>query len=159
MTDFRKQMMRYSGWCCVILFCLLPAIVSAQSRAEVEIKADKLNIDAEKKEAVFEGNVRFVYEGVQFSCTKLWIRYDAQGTPQTLTATGSVTIVKDTTRAEAERAELNVESGMVILSGNPRCTRDRNTLKGKTVRLNIRTGEVEVNQATGRFFFEQGKSE
>jgi lipopolysaccharide export system protein LptA len=125
----------------------------AQGKSEVEIKADKLQIDAESRQAVFTGHVRFSYDGVQFGCERLLIRYDEQGAPLFLTATGKVSIRQQGTLAEAARAEMTMKTGVVVLSGNPRVVRDRNTLSGKTVRLNVRTGEVEVAEAVGTFVF------
>jgi lipopolysaccharide export system protein LptA len=132
---------------------LVASPLMAAGKSEVEIKADKLQIDAENRQAVFTGHVRFSYEEVQFRCERLLIRYDEQGAPLFLTATGKVTIRQQGTLAEAARAEMTVKTGVVVLSGNPRVVRDRNTLSGKTVRLNVRTGEVEVAEAVGTFVF------
>ena len=153
MTVLRGRGLKLLLWMGVLFGALVATTLLAQEKTEVEIRADKLEIDAENRQAVFTGNVRFSYDGVQFECAQLLIRYDERGAPLFLTATGKVTIRQQGTLAEAARAEMTVKTGVVVLSGNPRVVRDRNTLSGKTVRLNVRTGEVEVAEAVGTFVF------
>ena len=143
----------------IIIFLLLTGVSSIwaaslaaqETAAKVEIKADRLRVESDRKVAFFEGNVRFSIDAAMFRCARLIVRYSDNGGIESATVEGGIAITISGASAEADRAELNMNKGMVTLLGNPRFSRDHNTLSGKRIQINIRTGEVDVTEATGAF--------
>ncbi|MBN2344644.1 MAG: hypothetical protein JXX29_13340 [Deltaproteobacteria bacterium] len=122
----------------------------------VEVKADSLQIESEQKTARFVGNVRAVIGELRFFCSKMTITYNDAGEIISLIASGGVTVMKDGAKAVANRAEMHTGSRRIVLSGNPTLTRDGNTLKGKSIEVNLQTGKIQVTEAVGTFVIPKG---
>lgn len=143
---------------CFALLFALSISISAVAQQKVEIKADSLKIESEQRTARFTGNVRATIDGMRFYCGKMTVIYDANGSVVSLKASGKVTVMKNGAKAVAERAVMNVASGKIVLTGNPRLTREGNTLTGKTIEVDIQSGKIEVTEAVGTFVFSKGVS-
>ncbi|MBN2715786.1 MAG: hypothetical protein JXX14_08020 [Deltaproteobacteria bacterium] len=147
------------SWAIGMVFILLindfPSAFAAEPATQVSISADRLQLQGNRKQAVFNGNVRFEVGNTRFSCDRMVVQYDQTGAIGSATASGHIVITRDDARAEADEATLNLKTGVVILRGQPRFTKDRNTLMGRVIQINIHTGEVNVTEASGTFIFPQ----
>ena len=137
------------------VFAGTPAAFGSDAATRVAVRADKLHIESSRKMATFEGHVRFSVEAISIECDRMTVQYDKSGALETAQIEGNVLILQDGAEARASRATLNMKTGIVMLYGNPQFTRLKNTLSGKRMRINIRTGEVDVFEATGTFVFKQ----
>ena len=129
--------------------------LARDAATQVAVSADTLHIESSKKMATFEGHVRFSVETVSIECGRMVVHYDGSGAILTAQIEGDVVINQEGATASAARAELSMKTGIVTLYGNPRFIRASNTLSGKRIRINIRTGEVDVFEAAGTFIFRQ----
>ena len=148
------------------IFLLLPLIAQAQTNialggisadpgAPVEVTADSLNVDQDSRSAVFSGNVVIGQGEMRISAAEVKVIYsDATGDIAQLLATGGVTFVTATEAAEAQSAEYNLTTGMLILSGEVLLTQGASALSADQMTVNLETGTAQM-QGRVRTVFQQ----
>ena len=129
--------------------------ISADPNAPVEITADSLTVDQDSKSAVFSGNVVIGQGEMRISAAEVKVIYsDATGDIAQLLATGGVTFVTATEAAEAQSAEYNLTTGMLILSGEVLLTQGASALSADQMTVNLETGTAQM-QGRVRTVFQQ----
>ncbi|MBN2804049.1 MAG: hypothetical protein JXR91_13225 [Deltaproteobacteria bacterium] len=135
-----------------IVMVVFSSFSGAQSKVDnISVNADNLKIDSEKRVAKFEGNVRAVLGNFKIICSLMEIGYTENGELKELTATGKVTFTKDGAVATANKAVYNSLKQTVVLSGNPVLKRGENSLKGSSIKINIKSGIIDIFDASAVF--------
>lgn len=119
---------------------------SADSTAPIEITSDSLSVDQDTGTAKFDGNV-FINQGaLRLSAGAVEVVYAAEaGQIARLLASGGVTFVTETEAAEATTAEYNIETGMLILSGDVLLSQGPSAISAQRMVLNLTTGNAELS--------------
>jgi lipopolysaccharide export system protein LptA len=125
------------------------------ARDEAEVTASRLKVDHEKRRAEFEGNVKAVYGALTLRCDKMSLTYDEEGGVASLTASGKVVVTRGDTRATAKTATLETGTGLLILEGDPVLVRGDNRLEGKRIRVYLKSGQLDIEEARGTFHLNQ----
>jgi lipopolysaccharide export system protein LptA len=138
-------------------FLLIPAITQSQqvtfggiradTKAPVEITADKLNVNQESGKAVFSGSVLVGQGTMRLKAEQVEVQY-AKGDRtkiSQLVATGGVTLVSETEAAEAQQAVYDVPAGTVVLTGNVLLTQGENVMSGNRLNVDLRTGSGQMD--------------
>jgi len=111
----------------------------------VQVEADTLSVNQKDGTAVFSGNVAISQGEMLLSAAKVEVTYEEDGEGvQTLLATGGVTLVNGPDAAEAQQADYNVASSIVVLTGNVLMTQGQNVISGEKVTINLDTGTAQV---------------
>lgn len=111
----------------------------------VQVEADTLSVNQKDGTAVFSGNVAISQGEMLLSAAKVEVTYEEDGEGvQTLLATGGVTLVNGPDAAEAQQADYNVSSSIVVLTGNVLMTQGQNVISGEKVTINLDTGTAQV---------------
>jgi lipopolysaccharide export system protein LptA len=131
----------------LLMLCSFPAA----SDEAVDVTADSLHIDRDRRMATFAGHVTARFESLQFFCAAMTVTYSEAGALTSLQATGGVTVKRKDATAKAAAAIYNAEQGVLILKGNPVLETDGNRLLGDTIEVNLRTGRIDVAKARGTF--------
>jgi lipopolysaccharide export system protein LptA len=121
-----------------------------------EISADKLQVQSDKRSAVFEGNVRASFGTFRVSCAKMSLKYTDSGEVDRLKAEGSVKVTAKDATAESKTAELDSGRGVLILTGSPVITKGPHHLEGSRIEVTLATGRVDVMDARGTFRLSTG---
>lgn len=118
----------------------------ADTAAPVEVSADNLSVDQSDGSAVFSGNVVIGQGEMRLAAERVTVIYAEGGQDRikALKAEGAVTLVSGTDAAEAAEADYDVESGIVVLSGDVVLTQGRNVLTGDRMRVDIGAGTAQV---------------
>lgn len=131
--------------------------IRQDSSAPVEVTADNLDVNQADGTAVFTGNVVIGQGEMRLSGDKVLVVYlkDTRGIAR-LEATGNVVLVSGPDAAEAQRADYDIESGVItmtgdvlLMQGQSALTSDRMTvqLDDGTARM---TGRVKTILQTGQ---------
>jgi lipopolysaccharide transport protein LptA len=123
-------------------------------RGEAEVNAKRLTVDHENQRAEFKGNVRAVYGGLILKCDRMVITYGKNGHVKTLTAAGRVVVTREDARATAETAVLRAKEGVLVLEGDPVLVKGAHRLEGTRIRVFLKSGQLEVEEAKGTFRFD-----
>ncbi len=115
--------------------------------APVEVSADNLAVNQADGSAVFTGNVVIGQGAMRLAAERVTVIYGEGGQDRikALQAEGSVTLVSGDDAAEAGSADYDVETGVVVLTGDVVLTQGRNVLTGDRVRVDIGAGTAQVD--------------
>jgi lipopolysaccharide transport protein LptA len=171
------------GAMALVLFVLYGAAVSLtaepvyaeEASQKTEIEADRLETNSAAKYAEFIGNVKASQGQHRLSSDKLRIYYKgnvnslSQGGPpggddleiKKIVAYGNVHIVSDEYTVDTSRAEYEVDTQIMTLTGaNSKVTQGKNTLIGSKITLYQAEGRVQVDGESGKrvkvIFFPEG---
>lgn len=118
----------------------------ADVSAPVEVTADALKVDQDTGEAVFTGNVLIGQGEMRLSADSVTVVYaeGGQNRIRSLNATGGVTLVSGPDAAEAAQAAYDVETGVIVLTGNAMVTRQGSVLAGDRIEVSLKDGSATV---------------
>ncbi len=119
---------------------------SQNSRLPVEVTADNLNVNQDDGTAVFTGNVLIGQGEMRLSAPRVLVVYKSdQSGIEKLEATGGVTLVSGEDAAEAQRADYDIDSGLIEMQGNVLLVQGSNSLTGDTMFVDTRAGTARVS--------------
>lgn len=121
--------------------------MKADTSAPVEVAAERLSVDQGDGSAVFSGNVVIGQGEMRLSADQVTVVYGegGQNRIRSLRAEGNVTLVSGADAAEAARAEYDVGSGQVTLTGDVVLAQGRNVLTGDRMTVDLATGTAQVD--------------
>lgn len=138
-----------------------------QKRDEpIRIKSDKFEVRDKDKIATFTGNVQIVQGETDVRCNALVVFYEEQkgkpapkANPDTdrgsqqvkrMECRGSVVVTQKEQRAVGERADFDVPSNMLTLTGKVVVTRGEDVMRGQRLVVNMATGVAQVDSGGGQ---------
>jgi lipopolysaccharide export system protein LptA len=117
--------------------------------ANVQLQADRLDIDILAGEATLTGKVTLTKGDLIVSCPKIDLRFDQ--TPHLTWAKGSGGVTADVrgVHAEAPSAEVDLTKQVLDLRGGVKLTRGGGWLTADSARIEIATAKVTLTQVKG----------
>ena len=139
-------------------FALLAALAQAQNRAQteqpIEITADQLEVQQDKRLAIFRGNVLAIQGTMRLRAARLVVHYrptkkgsTAESGISSIEASGRVFFSTAEETAEGDSGVYDVDGGIVTLDRNVVLTRGDNVIRGNRLVLNLETGRSKVEGA------------
>ena len=115
------------------------------SSQPVEVTAESLDIDQEAGTAVFTGDVVIVQGEMRLSAPRVLAVYLADGSGiRRLEATGGVTLVSGEDAAEGQRADYDVEGGLIEMAGDVLLVQGPNAISGDQLFVDTGAGTARV---------------
>src|SRR5262245_41890685 len=122
-----------------------PMLGSVALNNPVEITA-KL-ITGERNSATFTGDVRVKHRTLDLQCEKMVAYYTAAREVTRVECTGGVQAHDGDRFARGERAEYDVPSGVLVVTGSPEARQGTTYVTGTKVRLTLGSERLEVENA------------
>ncbi len=97
------------------------------------ITSDRLTYDYTKHYALFEQNVVVTDPEMKILADKMTVIFDEKNQAKTVKAEGQVYIIQADKKAKSDAATYSVDTGEIVLTGNPQVTRGRDTLSGDKI--------------------------
>ncbi len=117
----------------------------------ITIESDHLDVDTQKGEAVFTGNVKAHQGNIVVQGARLTLRFDdATKTVSTLVAEDDVFIHWQDRQATCDKAVYRLDREMLDLSGDVLITRGEERLSGQRVSVDMKTNNQTVEGEGGR---------
>lgn len=111
----------------------------------VEITADALSLNQTDGTAEFKGNVVIIQGTMRMSAPVVTVFYDEKtGGIARLEADKRVLLVKDGDAAEADKADYEIEKGIVVMTGDVLLTQGSNTMNSNKLTANLADGTAEL---------------
>ena len=126
---------------CILLGLCLALACQAQEtakRTETEVTADKLEYDMKHSTATFTGNVHVQDPEITIRADSLVVLFDKESQIERALASGSVKIEDGRAVATCDKAAYGVKKGQVILNGNARLVRDKDSVTGDRITFWLR---------------------
>ena len=134
------------------LFVTRPHTVSQAERAggggKLVIDADTLTLVQTKASATWRGHVRALRGPTLITAPELDATWDDKGVITRMVGRGGVDAVEPTRQARGERADYDVEKGILVVTGKPEAHQGKNHMKGTRVTFFPDTDFVAVENAT-----------
>lgn len=111
------------------------------------ITSRRMNYDAQKRTAVFDGDVVVVDPQVKISADNITATFTTNSQPETITAVGNVRIEQTNRVAVCGTATYSVTSGKLVLLGKPRVSRGADILSGSRIVFNRDSDEMICDDA------------
>jgi lipopolysaccharide export system protein LptA len=111
----------------------------------VQISADL--ITGEKTQATLSGNVKVKHRTMDLACDKMTAYYTQPRVVTRVVCTGGVHAQDGDRMARGERAEYDVGSGVLVVTGSPEARQGNTYMRGTKVRLTLGSERLEVENA------------
>jgi lipopolysaccharide export system protein LptA len=122
-----------------------PMLGSVALRDPVEITSNLITGD--RNSATFTGNVQVKHRTMDLRCDKMVAFYTETREVKRVECTGGVQAQDQDRYARGERAEYDVSTGVLVVTGSPEARQGTTYLKGTKVRLTLGSERVEVENA------------
>ena len=120
-------------------------LAPADLKEQVQIKADL--ITGEKTQATLTGNVKATHRTLDLRCDKMIAYYTQPRVVTRVVCTGGVQAVDGDRTARGERAEYDVPTGVLVVTGSPEARQGTTYMRGTKVRLTLGSERLEVENA------------
>ena len=111
----------------------------------VEVTSQELSVDQETGTAIFTGEVVIVQGDMRLAAPRVLVVYsEDQRRIQRLEATGGATLVSGEDAAEAERADYDIDTGLVVMTGDVLVTRGINIMTSDLMTVDLTTGSAQM---------------
>lgn len=119
--------------------------IRQDTTAPVEVSADELNVDQTTGEAVFTGNVVIGQGEMRLSAARVLVIYrQDQAGIERLEATGGVTLVSGSDAAESQRADYDIDGGVIVLSGDVLMVQGQNAISADKMTVDLDGGSARM---------------
>lgn len=129
----------------------VPAPASTEAAAAntntTTITSRRMNYDAQKRTAVFDGDVVVIDPQVKISADNITATFATNNQPETITAVGNVRIEQTNRVAVCGTATYSVTSGKLVLLGKPKISRGAEVLMGSRIVFNRDSDEMICDDA------------
>jgi len=128
-----------------------PAAPKPQQRLRnpVDIKAELFELLGNKNQASYKGNVRVKHRTLDLRCDELTAHYSKGNAQQVqrVECVGNVVAVDGDRTAKGERADFDVPSGTLVVTGSPEARQGPNYMRGTKVTLTVGNRRIRVENA------------
>ncbi|MFY1826734.1 LptA/OstA family protein [Myxococcus fulvus] len=111
----------------------------------VQITADL--IEGGKSQATLTGNVKVKHRTLDLKCDRMTAYFAPPRVVTRVVCTGGVHAVDGDRMARGERAEYDVASGVLVVTGTPEARQGTTYMRGTKVRLTLGSEKLEVENA------------
>ncbi len=142
-------------WACFVFAATVPAVaqtnvnlggIAVDTESAVEVTADNLSVDQDTGQAIFEGNVIIIQGELRLTASQVEVIYGVETSEvSTLVATGGVTFVTPLEAAEAQQANYDVTTGLLILTEDVLLTQGASAISAETMTINVNDGTATMD--------------
>ena len=130
--------------------------------APIEITSNALEVRQAENLAIFSGDVVAGQGTLRLTADRLDVAYDdaAEGNPETgqitnMQAHGNVFISNGAETAQGERAEYDVDTGLITMTGSVVLTQGENVISGQRLVINLDDGQGRMEGRVKSIFMPQ----
>jgi lipopolysaccharide export system protein LptA len=129
------------------------ALRGHDTRAPVDVNADRVEVLDREQQAVFTGNVRVRQGTLILDASRIRVLYSRQGAgdPQIrrLDADGNVRLTSPSEQASARFAIYDVDNRLITLIGNVRLANDKTSVSGNRLVIDLDSGRSTLDGRAG----------
>ncbi|MCK0097519.1 lipopolysaccharide transport periplasmic protein LptA [Yoonia sp. F2084L] len=132
--------------------------ITVDTAAAIEVTADSLAVDQETGKAVFDGNVIIGQGDLRLTAGRVEVIYGTDTSQiARLIATGGVTFVTADEAAEAQQADYDITTGLLVLAGDVLLTQGPSAISAGQMTINVADGTATMDGRV-RTVLQQGEN-
>lgn len=120
--------------------------LTVDTSAAIEVTADSLSVDQDTSTAVFDGNVIIGQGDLRITAGRVEVVYGSDTSRiARLLASDGVTFVTATEAAEAQQADYDITTGMLVLTGEVLLTQGASAISAGRMQINVTDGTATMD--------------
>ncbi|EBA14208.1 LptA/OstA family protein [Roseobacter sp. CCS2] len=120
--------------------------ITVDTSAAIEVTADSLSVDQASGKAIFDGNVIIGQGDLRLTAGRVEVIYGADTSQiARLIATKGVTFVTAEEAAEAQEADYDITTGLLILAGGVLLTQGPSAISADQMTINVTDGTAAMD--------------
>lgn len=132
--------------------------MTVDTTAAIEVTADSLSVDQETGQAIFDGNVIIGQGDLRLTAGRVQVEYGTDTSEiARLIASGGITFVTADEAAEAQEAEYNITTGLLVLTGEVLLTQGASAISAGSMTINVTDGTATMDGRV-RTILQQGNN-
>ena len=132
--------------------------MTVDTTAAIEVTADSLSVDQETGQAIFDGNVVIGQGDLRLTAGRVQVVYGTDTSEiSRLVASGGITFVTADEAAEAQAAEYDITSGLLVLTGEVLLTQGPSAISAGKMTINVTDGTATMDGRV-RTILQQGNN-
>lgn len=132
--------------------------MTVDTTAAIEVTADSLSVDQETGQAIFDGNVVIGQGDLRLTAGRVQVVYGTDTSEiSRLVASGGITFVTADEAAEAQEAEYDITSGLLVLTGEVLLTQGPSAISAGKMTINVTDGTATMDGRV-RTILQQGNN-
>lgn len=132
--------------------------MTVDTAAAIEVTADSLSVDQETGQAIFDGNVIIGQGDLRLTAGRVQVEYGTDTSEiARLIASGGITFVTADEAAEAQEAEYNITTGLLVLTGEVLLTQGASAISAGSMTINVTDGTATMDGRV-RTILQQGNN-
>lgn len=132
--------------------------IAVDTTAALEATADSLSVDQDTGQAIFVGNVVIVQGDLRLTADQVEVVYGTDTSQiDRLIATGNVTFVTAEEAAEAQNADYDITTGLLVLTGDVLLTQGPSAISAAKMTINVSDGTATMDGRV-RTILQQGNN-
>jgi lipopolysaccharide export system protein LptA len=161
------QMLKQIALCAALVFAATLAKaqtnvdlggMTVDTAAAIEVTADSLSVDQETGQAIFDGNVIIGQGDLRLTAGRVQVEYGTDTSEiARLIASGGITFVTADEAAEAQEAEYNITTGLLVLTGEVLLTQGASAISAGSMTINVTDGTATMDGRV-RTILQQGNN-
>ena len=130
--------------------------IEVDTSAAIEVTADSLSVDQDSGRAVFDGNVIIVQGDLRLTAGQVEVIYGTDTSQiARLVASQGVTFVTADEAAEAQSADYDIDTGLLVLTGDVLLTQGPSAISAGQMTINVTDGTASM-EGRVRTILQQG---
>ena len=130
--------------------------IEVDTSAAIEVTADSLSVDQDSGRAVFDGNVIIVQGDLRLTAGQVEVIYGTDTSQiARLVASEGVTFVTADEAAEAQSADYDIDTGLLVLTGDVLLTQGPSAISAGQMTINVTDGTASM-EGRVRTILQQG---
>ncbi|MGR3467290.1 MAG: lipopolysaccharide transport periplasmic protein LptA [Shimia sp.] len=118
--------------------------LTTDASAPLEIAADNLAVDNGDGTATFTGNVVIGQGELRLAAPRVEVFYSTDGGISRLVASGGITLATAAEAVEAARADYDLASDEIVLTGDVLLTQGQSAVSAERMRINTEVGTAQL---------------
>ena len=119
--------------------------ITVDTSSAIEVTADSLSVDQESGKAVFDGNVIIGQGDLRLTAGRVEVIYGTDTSQiARLIASQGVTFVTADEAAEAQQADYDITSGLLVLTGEVLLTQGPSAISAAAMTINVTDGTATL---------------
>lgn len=121
-------------------------VVQDNKGLPVEVTSDSLVVDDGSGQAIFTGNVIIVQGEMRLSANEVLVLFGEESSDITkLEAEGDVVLISGEDAAESDRADYDVEGGVIVMTGNVLVAQGPTTISADRMTVQVDDGTAQMS--------------
>ncbi len=147
----------------LLMVLLLYFFLTGAVNSPVTIESDSLSVIGKENKAVFKGDVEVTHKTSKLKADKMTVYYNKERKPEKIVCEGNVNFADKKMYGVSKKAEMNLNTNVIKMTGNVKVWNDDNYLEGEEIIIYNEEERIDIvkknNKRVKIIFTPKGKED